>query len=499
LATCTNLPGGYECDCLAGYEGDGVSCTDIDECQQTPYPCDPFALCTNTGGSFGCTCPTGFVDQSGDGKACVAGGYGQIVLVGHDFSQASTATGTMIGNAVFMANTPTEATTVEVLAYTEYADTTVSGQVDDTNAAIAARATAIGRTWNRTSLTSSGGLAAAISGKHVLLIYEQETADQATLTAIGTAWSGTLPSFVRSGGMVVVCDKNGGLHGTWQILASAGLLAVNGSASVVQGTELNVVDSLDPVAARVGESYLATANTASFSFGATDGQIVVETSGDAAVVVRKEVPRPPGHMVLIGHDFSNRSTDEDKIIGNSVLLANTTGTVQVLGYTQYSTATKITNSKAAIGARAGALGRSATITDLANYTQLATLLADKHVFLIYEQSLAAPFATISSAWAATLDAFVDRGGVIVLCDATSNATYKLVSGLITVSGSSQLLPAPPTNQGVVLVPTDPVVKDVASPFTPTTFSGGFTTSEATVVVKSSYSNQSMVIHKTFTD
>ncbi|XP_060566863.1 nidogen-1-like [Ruditapes philippinarum] len=57
-AQCTNTNGSFTCACNTGYTGDGVSCTDIDECDNTP--CDSNATCENTAGSFTCTCNTGY-------------------------------------------------------------------------------------------------------------------------------------------------------------------------------------------------------------------------------------------------------------------------------------------------------------------------------------------------------------------------------------------------------------------------------------------------------
>ena len=36
-ATCTNTLGSYECDCLDGFEGDGLKCLDIQECDDPRY------------------------------------------------------------------------------------------------------------------------------------------------------------------------------------------------------------------------------------------------------------------------------------------------------------------------------------------------------------------------------------------------------------------------------------------------------------------------------
>lgn len=52
----------YSCKCIPGYEGDGVTCTNIDECAGENN-CDSRperGICTDTEGSYTCGCRSGF-------------------------------------------------------------------------------------------------------------------------------------------------------------------------------------------------------------------------------------------------------------------------------------------------------------------------------------------------------------------------------------------------------------------------------------------------------
>ena len=68
-ATCSNTDGHFTCACQKGYTGDGTTCTDVDECANHTSTCDPNATCDNTPGHFECTCKPGY---TGDGFACSA-------------------------------------------------------------------------------------------------------------------------------------------------------------------------------------------------------------------------------------------------------------------------------------------------------------------------------------------------------------------------------------------------------------------------------------------
>lgn len=58
-ATCSNTDGGYECDCLPGYSGDGVTCEQTACVEQ----CPDNATCTPVGDAFECQCDAGYTTE----------------------------------------------------------------------------------------------------------------------------------------------------------------------------------------------------------------------------------------------------------------------------------------------------------------------------------------------------------------------------------------------------------------------------------------------------
>lgn len=56
------------CICKPGYAGDGLTCTNINECSTLAHNCDSNASCADTDGSYTCTCNTGY---TGNGVTCL--------------------------------------------------------------------------------------------------------------------------------------------------------------------------------------------------------------------------------------------------------------------------------------------------------------------------------------------------------------------------------------------------------------------------------------------
>ncbi|MFH0900761.1 MAG: hypothetical protein V2A73_09055 [Pseudomonadota bacterium] len=470
-----------------------MTCTDTDECALDTDNCDPVAICTNSTGSFSCSCPTGYDDVSGgSGTACSPDGNGHAVLIGHDFSVRSTAIDTIIGNAALLADT----TAIQVLGYDQYADTAGGGEAANADAALQARVTAAGRTATVTRLSDYTALQANLTGKHVLLVYEQENTDAATLATVGAAWSGPLYDFLWQGGIVIVCDNMGGLGGTWQVLNGAGLMTISAAATVSEGTSLAVADSLDAVAAGLAASYAAPAGTLSFT--STDGNIVGWVGG-APVVLNKRFST--GHAVLIGHDYSARSADVDKVIGNSVFMARATGAVQVLGYTgnaDTGASGEVVYTNAAISSRASALGRSWSLRTFTDYAQLGANLPGADVLLVYEQENATvtTLQTIGAAWSTLLGEFVERGGIVVVCDHNLGVggTWQVLNsaGLMTITASSSVT----AGTSIAVADTsDQIASGVTNPYLAVAGTLGFTTTDGNIVAK--VGTAPVLVHKRF--
>uniref|UniRef100_A0A8C9L8A4 Fibrillin 2 n=1 Tax=Pavo cristatus TaxID=9049 RepID=A0A8C9L8A4_PAVCR len=64
---CINTVGSFRCFCKVGYTTDISSTSYLDECSQSPKPCN--FICKNSEGSYQCSCPRGYILQE-DGKTC---------------------------------------------------------------------------------------------------------------------------------------------------------------------------------------------------------------------------------------------------------------------------------------------------------------------------------------------------------------------------------------------------------------------------------------------
>jgi hypothetical protein len=202
-----------------------------------------------------------------------------------------------------------------ILVFAQYADQGPGGDLQNVMAAVNQVATAQGLTYHTTLLTDYTQLAGALTGQDVLLIPQQENANDGQIYEIGTAWASVLPAFVSNGGVVALADFAEYNSGSWPILRDSGLMWIDGIWTTFWDSGVDVVNPQDPVAAEVATPYLA--QYGSMGYWAWDGNVVVSYAGGIPVVVHKTMGL--GHVVLIGHDYTVSNSEQNKIVGNAVL------------------------------------------------------------------------------------------------------------------------------------------------------------------------------------
>jgi hypothetical protein len=186
--------------------------------------------------------------------------------------------------------------------YNEYANT------------LKAIESAFGPDYVLTELWDFHQLSSMISGNDILLIPEQEQTSLASLESVGRYWSGTLNDFLEKGGILVVCDYNGGIGGSYGVLTGAGLMSIAYGFPRTYFT-LYVVDSNDVLAKDMPPSFTAPHNTLAFE---TSEKTVVINDGSAPVIIHKRVGL--GNIFLLGFDFDELADASSRIIGNAVSL-----------------------------------------------------------------------------------------------------------------------------------------------------------------------------------
>lgn len=162
---------------------------------------------------------------------------------------------------------------------------------------------------------------------------------------------------------------------------------------------------------------------------ACDDGNTIDTDACSNSCVRSSV----GHAVMIGHDYFRRAAAIDAIMGNSVLLTQETGNIEILIYTEFADLTasgEVANVEAAIRAQLSAASRTVTITRVASTSALmSAITATVDVFIVPEQESAsdATFAAIASTWNGAVNTFLDRGGVVITCTYT-DPSWRVLNG-----------------------------------------------------------------------
>ncbi|MFX1253687.1 MAG: hypothetical protein ACFFCZ_18895 [Promethearchaeota archaeon] len=204
---------------------------------------------------------------------------------------------------------------VSLLVYTEYVDSAPGEEWENTMSAIN---DTYGTDYYYTNLTDYTQIDTALPDYDILLIPEQEKANQTTTKMIGTAWAGSLADFVNNGGIIILMDYwlNGpdelgsGAH----IYNESGLMQIN-EVGTALGDTLNLVNTSNALARGVASSW--TAVEGAVAFNVSDGTTIVDNS-TLSVVVHKSMGQ--GHVVLLGFDLSTRESNYDQLLGNAIRL-----------------------------------------------------------------------------------------------------------------------------------------------------------------------------------
>lgn len=210
------------------------------------------------------------------------------------------------------------ATTVKVVSFTRYAD--AATEYPNTKAAISSYFTDYVET--SFSDTSVAALTAALAGKHVLLIPEQESSTLAQMQALGTAWSSTLNTFVAQGGTVIVCSNSANEE---QLFSQSGLMNVTKSASPTTATLENASSTFlnAGVTPPITNQWLSTYSTI------TNGEVSIRVQAtNNPVVLHRTVGL--GRVILIGTDYFTTGTSMDRVVANAVASSGPQNTPQLL-------------------------------------------------------------------------------------------------------------------------------------------------------------------------
>ncbi len=134
----------------------------------------------------------------------------------------------------------------------------------------------------------------------------------------------------------------------------------------------------------------------------------------------------PGHVVVIGHDFTSRRAGMNRLAANAVFLAPRRP-VQAVAYHGVSSMASRTNIDFAINETGGMWSKTVVAAG-----DVPSALASADVFIVYPQNTAtdAELLALGDAWSTALPMFVDRGGVIVVFDGPgdNDGTHQTLAG-----------------------------------------------------------------------
>lgn len=259
-------------------EGDLIYCAG--KCRD--FMTDPYHC-----GSCGYQCSTLLCS----GGVCQGSLNGHVVLVGHDYSGAtSLSQQRVLANAALLAN----GSVIRVRSWEQYADPTA---VNVVRGAISAAASAQNRSvLFAQAMVPADVLATTTATTDVLVLHDQPNAPPATLGALGASFAATLALYTQNGGIVVITDGGGGAAPQMsQLVKASGLLDVTAETGIAFGTSLLVAAPADAVGLGVLSPYAAGQRSVFFTSSEPANRFIVvdPSAGDGGaepVVIHRVVP-----------------------------------------------------------------------------------------------------------------------------------------------------------------------------------------------------------------
>ncbi len=165
------------------------------------------------------------------------------------------------------------------------------------------------------------------------------------------------------------------------------------------------------------------------------------------------VGEPVGHIVAIGHDYANYHASMARVLGNAVSL----GSNFTVSLAWFPAATHGGVTAALAGAMA-VKGRPWTVQTIASAPSTPSSLSTIDVLIVDGVTTVAS----GMAWASQLDAFLLRGGVVIVVEGAAGSGHLFAEGANLFPATS---PVDVTNQQMVISsPADSLADQVIAPY-----------------------------------
>ena len=229
-------------------------------------------------GACGRICPSNICTAG----VCQGATPGDIVVIGHDMSQARAGTvqAKVLGNAVGIPTTDP----IRVLSY----------EMGETPSVVAAtRAVAAAGIVNRTVVFTTA-TDTALDDPNLYATYDvvlfHSAGTSATPRTMGQRWAAPLGTFTRAGGVFIAIDR--GDTDVPALVRGTGLLTLGGHTALPDATQFNVASASDVVGYKLLSPYAAVGTSDAFTgaeLPSSDVSWVVRTADVAAqpVVIHK--------------------------------------------------------------------------------------------------------------------------------------------------------------------------------------------------------------------